>query len=268
MTVRLQLDRWPTEHRAAFWTGPNGASTYGDPAKRFALASVTKPLFAYAVLVAVEEGSLALDTPAGPEGATIAHLLAHASGVGEDLAQPLAGVERRRIYSNLGFELLGAALEEATGMAAAEYFHLALVEPLGLTETALTSSPAYGAVSSVGDLAKVVDELLAPTLLHPDTLARATSPQFAELAGVLPGYGRHDPNPWGLGFEIRGEKSPHWSSKFNSPGTFGHFGKAGTLLWIDPVARVGCVALSDRDFGPWAQEVWPPMADAVLAEVG
>ena len=198
----------------------------------------------------------------------MAHLLAHASGIGEDLAQPLAGIERRRIYSNLGFELVADALAEATGMTAIEYFHLAVVEALGLRATELIGSAAHSAVSTVDDLAKVLDEWLAPTLVHPDTLAMAVTPHYPELSGVLPGYGPQDPNYWGLGFEIRGHKQPHWSSGFNSPSTFGHFGRSGTLLWVDPVARVGAVALTDRDFGPWAQEAWLPMADAVLAEVG
>ncbi|MEL7158422.1 MAG: serine hydrolase domain-containing protein [Actinomycetota bacterium] len=268
MTVRMQLDRWPTDHRSAAWTGPNGAATYGDANRRFPLASVTKPLFAYAVLVAFEEGSLRPEQPAGPNGSTVAHLLAHASGLGEDLAQPLAGVERRRIYSNLGFELIADALADATGMTAIDYFRLAVVEPLGLHDTVLAGSAAHAAISTVDDLSKILDEWLAPTLIHPDTLRRAVTPQFPDLDGVLPGYRKQTPNPWGLGFEIRGGKQPHWSSRFNSPATFGHFGRAGTLIWVDPVAQVGCVALSDRDFGPWAQQAWPPMADAVLAEVG
>ena len=44
------------------------------------IASVTKPLVALAALVAVEEGTLDLEAPAGPPGATVRHLLAHASG--------------------------------------------------------------------------------------------------------------------------------------------------------------------------------------------
>ncbi|MGH3518050.1 MAG: serine hydrolase, partial [Haloechinothrix sp.] len=71
---------------------------------------------------------------------------------------------------------------------------------------------------------------------------------------------------WGLGFEIRDHKSPHWTGSTGSPATFGHFGQSGTFLWIDPDAKIGCIALTDRDFGPWAAEVWPQFADAVLAE--
>ena len=37
------------------------------------------------------------------------------------------------------------------------------------------------------------------------------------------------------------------------------------MFWIDPVASVGLVALSDRDFDKWAAEAWPKLSDTVLA---
>jgi CubicO group peptidase (beta-lactamase class C family) len=91
---------------------------------------------------------------------------------------------------------------------------------------------------------------------------------FAGLAGVLPGFGRQDPNDWAVGPEIRGTKSPHWTGHDNSPRTFGHFGGAGGFLWVDPDAGIACASLSDREFGPWAAEAWPQLADRVLAEHG
>jgi CubicO group peptidase (beta-lactamase class C family) len=81
---------------------------------------------------------------------------------------------------------------------------------------------------------------------------------------VLPGFGAQDPNDWGLGLEIRAAKSPHWTGAHNSAQTYGHFGQSGTMLWVDPVARVGLVALADQAFGPWAAEAWPALSDAVL----
>lgn len=87
------------------------------------------------------------------------------------------------------------------------------------------------------------------------------------LKGVLPGYGLQNPNDWGLGFEIRGAKSPHWTGSSSSRRTFGHFGQSGTFLWVDPGAGAACVALTDRDFGPWAIEARPPFTEAVLAEL-
>jgi len=82
---------------------------------------------------------------------------------------------------------------------------------------------------------------------------------------VLPDIGRMDPNDWGLGFELRDEKRPHWTGSQNSPRTFGHYGSSGTFLWVDPEAAVALACLTDLDFGPWALEAWPPLADAVLS---
>src|SRR5271165_5866261 len=82
------------------------AATVGDVRWCRPWASVTKPATALAALVAVEEGSLSLDEPAGPPGATVRHLLAHASGLGLDPGPPLAAPGTRRIYSNAGYQVL------------------------------------------------------------------------------------------------------------------------------------------------------------------
>ena len=75
---------------------------------------------------------------------------------------------------------------------------------------------------------------------------------FPGLPGVVPGVGQLDPCDWGLGVELHDGKRPHWTSDANSPATFGHFGGSGTFLWVDPVADLALVVLTDRDFGPWA----------------
>ena len=80
----------------------------------------------------------------------------------------------------------------------------------------------------------------------------------------MPGFGRQDPNPWGLGMEIRGHKDPHWTGTGNGPATFGHFGQSGTLVWVDPDAGVGLVALGDRPFGDWALTLWRRLGDLAL----
>jgi CubicO group peptidase (beta-lactamase class C family) len=94
---------------------------------------------------------------------------------------------------------------------------------------------------------------------------RATGVAFPGLVGVLPGFGHQDPNDWGLGVEVRGRKSPHWTATTGSPRTFGHFGRAGGFVWVDPDAGLACCGLTDRPFGPWAAEAWPRLGDAVLA---
>jgi len=114
-------------------------------------------------------------------------------------------------------------------------------------------------------MARLAGELLTPTLVAPATLEFATKVAFPFLSGTLPGVGRFDPLDWGLGFEIKGTKSPHWTGKNNSPATFGHFGGSGVFIWIDPVAGIGLCVQSGREFGPWALEAWPVLSDAVLA---
>ncbi|HYZ67280.1 MAG TPA: serine hydrolase, partial [Mycobacterium sp.] len=98
--------------------------------------------------------------------------------------------------------------------------------------------------------------------------AAATEVQFPGLSGVLPGFGSQRPNDWGLGFEIRNNKSPHWTGSSNSTRTYGHFGQSGTFLWVDPDADLALVVLTDRNFGEWAYPCWPALSDEVLREFG
>jgi CubicO group peptidase (beta-lactamase class C family) len=258
---------WPVPHAAAAVVAADGTvlAAAGEQEREFRLASVTKPLVAYAVLIAVEEGAVSWDDPAGPDGSTVRHLAAHASGVSfeDGVVQAKPGV--RRIYSNRGFELLADAVAAGAGMPFDEYLHEAVLEPLRMRSTRLEGSPAAGAVSTGADMARFAAELQTPTLVSAVTVDEATSVAFPELAGILPGYGRQTPNDWGLGFEIRDGKSPHWTGAHSSPRTYGHFGQSGTFLWVDPEAGVACVVLTDRDFGPWAIEAWPPFTDRVLA---
>jgi CubicO group peptidase (beta-lactamase class C family) len=262
---------WPVQRAAAAVVDASGVvASVGPVAEPFALASVTKPLAALACLVAVEEGALDLDEAVGTySGITVRHLLAHASGLAPEEPVPVAKPGARRIYSNAGFDVLGRHVEQATGLGFGDYLRQAVVDPLGLTATTLDGSPASEAWGSVADLAVVAHLLLAGgVLLHPDTLAAATSVQFPGLSGVLPGFGRQTHNDWGLGFEIRDAKSPHWTGSANSPATYGHFGRSGTVLWVDPVAGLACIALTDREFGEWAERAWPALADSVLRERG
>lgn len=264
--VLAGIDRWPVRRAAAAAVGPDGVlATHGPLDARFALASVTKLLTALAVHVALEEGTLTLDQPAGPPGSTIAHLLAHASGLGPD-GQVLTAPATRRIYSNAGYEILADTLESAAGISLTRYLHESVNEPLRLTATTLDASAAHGASSTVEDLARLAEELLRPgRVLHPSTLAAAVSTAFPGLDGVLPGFGAQRPNDWGLGPELRGHKDPHWTGTANAPETFGHFGQSGTFLWVDPVAQRALVVLTDEPFGPWATTAWPLLSDTVLA---
>ena len=246
-------------------TGPEGTlGLVGDPDWVTRIASVAKLLVGLAALVAVEEGAIELDEPAGPEGSTVRHLLAHASGLAFDSDRSIAPPGRRRIYSNVGIERFADHLASRAGMPFDEYLRLGVLEPLEMAHTELRGSPAHAVWSTPSDLLRFSRELLRPTLISAATLAVATRPQFPDLAGVLPEMGKFDPNPWGLTFEIRDAKQPHWTGHRNSPATFGHFGGSGAFLWVDPEVRLATVALTDRDFGPWALKAWPTFSDAVI----
>lgn len=263
------LDDWPVPTAAAAVIGPSGVlATHGPIEHLFRLASVTKPLAALAVLVAVEEEAISLDDPADERlvpGATVRHLLAHASGFAPERPLRSFPPATRRVYSNVGIERAAELVADATGMSFASYLDEALA-PLDLTSTTLPGSAAKDGVSTVDDLARVCHELLTPSgLLAAPTLEQLRTVQFPGLRGVLPGYGGQDRNDWGLGFEIRGTKSPHWTGSTNSPATYGHFGQSGTMFWVDPAAQLALVALADVAFGDWSRAAWPALSDAVLA---
>jgi CubicO group peptidase (beta-lactamase class C family) len=258
------IDGWNAGVAAAGVARADGVvATHGPVDVELPWASVTKLLTGLALLVALEEGTVDLDEPAGPPGSTLRHLLSHASGLPVDGGQPLTEPGRRRIYSNSGIELAARLLEQRAEMPFPDYFADAVVRPLGLTGS-LRGSAAHSYRGPLEDLLSLGRELLAPTLVAPETLAEATTVQFPGLSGVLPGLGRMEPNDWGLAFELRDAKSPHWTGSRNSERTFGHFGASGTFLWVDPGVSLACGVLAGRPFGDWAKAAWPALSDAVL----
>ncbi|WP_194949370.1 serine hydrolase domain-containing protein [Actinomyces trachealis] len=245
----------------------------------FPFASVTKPIVAWSALVAVERGLLRLDDPVGgpssPLGeATVRHLLAHASGLafdgpapdGTELLRAVPGV--RRIYSNRGIEVLGERLEAATATPLEAWVEQTVLEPLGMASVMVPGSPAHSGEGNAEDLARFAQELAAPTLVSAALAREACQVVFPELDGVVPGYGMHRPNDFGLGVEVRGSKHPHWTGSGNSPQTFGHFGQAGSFLWVDPVAGRQAVFLGAQPFAEVHRRLWPALNDEVLALAG
>jgi CubicO group peptidase (beta-lactamase class C family) len=263
------------EEELATWPGPAAVAVVGpegvlgaagrDAAYRW--ASVTKVLTGLTVVTEARAGVVDLDDEAGPEGATLRHLLAHASGLSVDEDRTLAPPGRRRIYSNRGIELAAQHLAHQAGRPFSVLLADTVLRPLHLDATWLDGSPAHGLVGPVSDLAVLAGELLEPRVLDAGAVAEVTTPTYPGLGGVLPGYGSQRPNDWGLGVELRGAKSPHWTAPGASPRTFGHFGQSGAFLWVDPDARLACVAAGSTPFGEWAVEAWPRLSARVLETV-
>lgn len=261
------LDSWPVDNVAGSVIADGVVIAHGDVDHVFEIMSVTKLVTAYAFLLAVEEGVFDFDTPLGPEGATVRHLLAHASGVAFGSPVVQRPVEDRRIYSSAGFDILADAVAEEAGMPFVEYLNEAVLIPLGMESSELHGSPGHAMRSTVADLTRFAQELVQPTLLSQQTMDEAFTLQYPDLIGTVPGYGMQKPCPWGLGYEIKGTKDPHWTGAGMPENTIGHFGYSGTFLWMVPGTGYAAVVLTDRYFDDWAKPLWAEFNDAVWAEL-
>lgn len=276
--VLAETGDWPVDAVAAavLRSGEGGtvaAATSGDLHRMFALASVSKLVSAYAVLIAVSEGCFDLDDSVadvavstghdvdGPQDATVRELLSHASGVGFRGRDREKDARTRRIYSSAGFEILAdlvTASVAEVGMDFASYVRDTVCEPLGIGEAELVieGSAGHGFRGSVDALSRLAAEFLSPTLVPGSLWDEALTCQFPDLDGVVPGYGRQRPCPWGLGFELHGHKSPHWLPTQMPEDVAGHFGQSGTFLWFHRASGTAAVVLTDRAFGDWAKHRW------------
>lgn len=174
------------------------------PETVFSIQSISKTFTGVAVMLAVQDGHLDLDTPITdyvpdfsvhsrfedhPERRmTLRHLLAHTAGftheapVGNniDARSPSfdAHVEsisetwlrfpvgERYLYSNLGIDLAGYVVQEVTGVPFETYIHERLLEPLGMDDS-FVDSPDHNAA-------------------HCSTCAEGHDPGFLELPAYIP----------------------------------------------------------------------------------
>ncbi|MDH2904541.1 MAG: serine hydrolase [Actinomycetota bacterium] len=254
---------WPGEpavivsaRRSGTW---QTVAAHGDLDAPRAWASVSKLLTAWAGAIELHEARARLDEALGPEGSTLAHLLAHASGLGLESGDPVVAPGVRRVYSNVGIDLAAAHL--AQGERVGEWLDERVLTPLGLSTTSLRGRAAEGAVGSTRDLADFAREWVQPTLTTTQRRDATTTAFLPELAGVVPGFGRFAPCPWGLGVELRGDKL-HWMGDW-PPSSFGHFGRSGAMLLANVDEGICLVATSTVDFGPWARDLWPAWTSKV-----
>ncbi|MDE3064242.1 MAG: beta-lactamase family protein [Acidobacteriota bacterium] len=251
------LDGWPVGSTAIVLRLRDGLvdvlDEAGDTRERRPWASVSKLAVALAFGVEHDWGLHDLNQSVGPRGATIADLLSHSGGLGLEEGDPTSPVGSRRVYSNVGIDL---AVRAVVGdRDPARWLDQRLFVPLGMSTTRLEGRPASGVVGSTSDLATLAVAWLRPDAIAIATRDRMITPFRPALEGVVPGFGRFSPCPWGLGPELAGEKH-HWMGDW-PPESFGHFGQSGSLVLANAREGLGVVATSPEPFGPWAVALWP-----------
>ena len=217
------------------------------------------------MLVAAEEGIVDLDEAAGPPGATLRHLLAHASGLPFEAGAPIAQPGTRRIYSNYGFEVAAALVAERAEMPFADYFAVGVG---GNRRRAATARRARASKDRSTDLLALARELPGADAHR----APRRSPRRARCSS--PGSSACCPAS-AVRSRTTGASASSSATGSRRTGpdrgtrrlTFGHFGRSGTFLWVDPEAGIALACLTDLDFGDWAVDAWPRLADAVLEEL-
>lgn len=309
--------------------GRDAATECGDGARLFDLASLTKVLATTAAaMILYERGKFDLDAPVVsvvPEFAagddrkkrvTMRMLLAHSSGLPahekfylrcksrDELlaavyATPLeAEPMSRAVYSDIGFILLGEAIERIAEETLDKFCRRKIFEPLGMSSTmfnppeSLRSSivptaddtwfrhrviqgevhddNAYvmGGVAGHAGLFSTADDVMK----FAQCMLRGGSPIFKPETVAL--FTTRESSPVGttrtLGWDTPSQ--PSQSGKYLSSRAYGHLGYTGTSLWIDPEKDLAIVLLTNRTWPDNKNEAikqWRPrIHDAVVEELG
>jgi CubicO group peptidase (beta-lactamase class C family) len=213
----------------------------------------------------------------------------------------------QRIYSNAGYALAADALEQATGMDYRMYITESVLIPLEMEQTTFgvgvddanvlsvkepgllghdeqlfngtrfreLGLPQSGAFGTASDYLQLLQMTLRHGRLSSDS--HLLAPETADLlstnqAGSLPGgvgdFMEWERCDWGAGFELRADKSPHWTGTALSAAAFTHFGASGTLAFADPATGTAAVILANRGtYTRWMLEPggWPDICAALVA---
>ncbi|HEY5111410.1 MAG TPA: serine hydrolase [Acidimicrobiales bacterium] len=258
-------DAWPGSPAYVVFRLNNGLVTrvveYGNLDEVREWASVSKMAVAMAFGVESEWDLHEYSETVGPRGANIANLVSHSSGLGLEEGDPVVGVGTKRVYSNYGVDYaVHTIMEEGTP---ASWLDHRVFRGLGMTTTSLDGRPSSGVIGSTNDLVTLAEAWLRPDGISKTTRDRIIKPYMPALDGIVPGFGRFSPCPWGLGPEVRGEKE-HWMGDW-PPASFGHFGQSGALMLLNADEGIGVVATSSEPFGPWAVRLWPGWTSAMRA---
>ena len=289
------------------------------PTTLFDLASLTKVVATTTTaMLLYERGLLDLEAPVSaivPEfitdtardlrrhEVTLRMLLAHSSGLPAhekfflkartraELLQaafttPLAvDPATRAEYSDVGFIILGVALERLADESLDRFCQREIFAPLGMTHTTFNPPPEIrakipptaddqtfrrriiqgevqdenasvlggvaphaGLFSTAEDLAKFAQAMLnhGSPILRPETVAL-----FTRRESTPPGTSR------ALGWDT--PSPPSQSGKYFSPQSFGHLGYTGTSLWIDPIRQLSITLLTNR--------TWPDCSNLAIKQI-
>jgi len=186
-------------------------------------------------------------------------------------------------YSDFAYGLAGRVAEVISGLAYPEVVRRLILEPMGLRDTFMLPSDggehriatvrgvfndgtdgamynsAYGrslahpAFSAVATLADVVTFLRhfapgGPRVVSEATVRAMTSDQTAGVPGtyrLLDGFPEDARYPWGFGFCLQRSANPAVFAELASFETFGHPGASGCQIFVDPVADLTVVLLSN-----------------------
>jgi CubicO group peptidase (beta-lactamase class C family) len=197
-------------------------------------------------------------------------------------------------YSDIGFIILGIALERIADEPLDRFCQREVFGPLGMAHTAFNPPPAWrpSIPPTVDDdsfrhriiQGEVYDEnasVLGGVAAHAGVFAPAHDIAIfanAMLNGgqpilhseTLAVFTRREPSPVGtsraLGWDT--PSSPSQSGKYFSPHSFGHLGYTGTSLWIDAERQLSVTLLTNRTWPDASnkaiQEIRPKFHDAVV----
>jgi serine-type D-Ala-D-Ala carboxypeptidase len=197
-------------------------------------------------------------------------------------------------YSDVGFILLGQALERLADDSLDHFAQHEIFGPLGLAHTTFTPPHAWrnqiaptandqyfrhrliqgevqdenasvmggvaghaGVFSTAHDLAAFATAMMvtAPGSREESDTRRLLRPETLAL------FTRRESSPDGtsraLGWDTPSQ--PSQSGRHLSPGSYGHLGYTGTSLWIDPARELSIVLLTNR--------TWPDCANQAIKEI-
>ncbi len=210
-------------------------------------------------------------------------------------------------YSNVGYGMLGLVIEAASGQSYPAFLRERLFAPAGMSDAYLAppesvypriahvdgvsdpggqyerynsryartlTDPGGSVIATAADVATFYQMFLdggkahGRPLLAPATARLMTTNHTAGLRGGIEGFMTWAECAWGLGFDLRGTKHPHFSGEFTSARTFAHAGVAGTFAWADPEHDLVCVMLGNHLLSNlWNQPRWSRYSSAVCAAV-